>query len=151
MFSYIDPSIVDLLLLKKKLVHLDREGHALVPEDQGCRYLSLLGPVPLPVGIVGTAGLEGATDARGLAGLSDEGGLARPGPQEALFQWYAFVRHAELDLIEEVAERVRRDETRDLVPLLSTFMQVSSVLVHGGEAFATAEAPLVRVHSSCMT
>ena len=46
---------------------------------------------------------------------------------------------------------MRRDETRDLVPLLSTYMQVSSVLVHGGEAFVAADAPLVRVHSCCMT
>lgn len=127
MFSYIDPSIVDLLLFKKKLVHLDPQGHALPPEEEGRRHLSLLGPVPLPVSLAG------------------------PGDEEALFQWYAFVRHAELDLIEEVSSRVRRDETRDIVPLLSTFMQVSSVLVHGGEAFQAAAAPLVRVHSCCMT
>ncbi len=127
MFSYIDPSIVDLLLYKKKLVHLDREGRSLPPEHEDQRYLSLLGPVPLPVSLEG------------------------PGGEEALFQWYAFVRHAELDLIEEVSSRVRRDEKRDIVPLLSTFMQVSSVLVHGGEAFSTARAPLVRVHSCCMT
>ena len=125
MFSYIDPSIVDLLLREDKLRHLDREGRSLPPEAQDQRYLSLLGPVPLPMALG-----DGA---------------------EAPFDWYAFVRHSELGLIREVSDRVRRDETRDLVPLLSTYMQVSSVLVHGLEAFATAEAPVVRVHSCCMT
>lgn len=125
MFSYIDPSIVDLLLYRKRLIHLDCSGQSLAQENEAHRYLSLVGPVPLPVGLHG-------------------GG-------EAIFEWYAFVRHAELDLIEDMAERVRRDEKRDLVPLLSTYMQVSSVLVHGGEAFVSARAPLVRVHSSCMT
>jgi len=124
-FSYLDPSIVDLLLHRRRLVHVDREGRALDPRDEAHRYLSLVGPVPLPIAL-------------------DDG-------REAAFDWYAFVRHSELDLIEEVSDRVRRDETRDLVPLLSTYMQVSSVLVHGGEAFVTAEAPLVRVHSCCMT
>ena len=127
MFSYIDPSIVDLLIYKKKLVHLDRTGRPLPEGAETVRHLSLLGPVPLPLS------------------------LGDPGSEEALFQWYAFVRHAELGLIEEVSSRVRRDERRDLVPLLSTFMHVSSVLVHGEEAFASREAPLVRVHSSCVT
>jgi GTP cyclohydrolase II len=123
MFSYIDPSIVSLLLREKVLRHVDKHGH---DQDSGCDappYLSLLGPVPLPITL-------------------DSG-------EEALFQWHAFVRHSEYGLIKEVAARVRADETRDLVPLLSTYMQVSSILTYGD--FATAEAPVVRVHSCCMT
>lgn len=138
MFSYIDPTISELLLREGKLRHVDRTGRTLSPEERARaagadgssgaptdHYLSLIGPVPLPVAIEG-------------------GGEAR-------FSWYAFVRHAELDLIRDVADRVRRDETRDLVPLLSTFMQVSSALVYDEDAFGRAEAPLVRVHSCCMT
>lgn len=135
MFSYIDPAISALLLREGKLRHVDRTGRTLskeelsgspgTPGDPGNHYLSLIGPVPLPVAI-------------------EDG-------REALFSWYAFVRHAELDLIQDVASRVRRDETRDLVPLLSTFMQVSSALVYDEDAFGRAEAPLVRVHSCCMT
>ncbi len=123
MFSYIDPSVVDLLLREKALRHVDRRGRDLTAGGGEQPYLSILGPVPMPIGLEG-------------------GG-------EATFQWHAFVRHSEYDLIGEVAERVRRDERRDLVPLLSTFMQVSSILTHGD--FAGAEAPLVRVHSCCMT
>jgi len=104
MFSYIDPAITDLLLREGKLRHVDRTGRTLSPEElkegssgsaqgSGDHYLSLIGPVPLPISI-------------------EDG-------REALFSWYAFVRHAELDLIRDVADRVRRDQTRDLVPLLS--------------------------------
>ncbi len=122
MFSYIDPSIVELLLRKNVLRHVDRQGANMANGDE-LPYLSILGPVPLPITL-------------------EDG-------REAAFQWHAFVRHAEYGLIKEVAERVRHDETRDIVPLLSTYMQVSSILTYGD--FATAEAPVVRVHSCCMT
>ena len=123
MFSYIDPSIVDLLLREKVLRHVDSQGRDIQAGSPEQPYLSLLGPVPLPITL-------------------EDG-------REASFQWHAFVRHSEFGLIKEVASRVRADETRDLVPLLSTYMQVSSILTHGD--FATAEAPVVRVHSCCMT
>jgi len=122
-FSYIDPSIVDLLLRERVLRHVDRKGRELASGADQPPYLSILGPVPLPITL-------------------EDG-------EEALFQWHAFVRHSEYGLIKEVAERIRADETRDLVPLLSTYMQVSSILTHGD--FAGAEAPVVRVHSCCMT
>lgn len=123
MFSYIDPSIVELLLRENVLRHVDRQGHEIDNGTDLSPYLSMLGPVPLPITL--------------------ENG------DEAAFQWHAFVRHSEFGLIKEVAERIRSDETRDLVPLLSTYMQVSSILTHGD--FAAAEAPVVRVHSCCMT
>jgi GTP cyclohydrolase II len=123
MFSYIDPAIVELLLRKNVLRHVDRQGHDMAPATDEQPHLSILGPVPLPITL-------------------DSG-------EEAMFRWHAFVRHSEYGLIKEVAERIRTDQTRDLVPLLSTYMQVSSILTHGD--FATAEAPVVRVHSCCMT
>ena len=123
MFSYIDPSIVELLLARNVLRHVDAQGRALAPDAGEAPFLSIIGPVPLPIT------------------LEDN--------REAAFQWYAFVRHSEYGLIKEMAERVRRSETRDLVPLLSTFMQVSSLLTFGD--FEHADAPLVRVHSCCMT
>jgi GTP cyclohydrolase II len=123
MFSYIDPSIVELLMRENVLRHVDRQGRDLANGADQAPYLSILGPVPLPITL--------------------ENG------EEAPFQWHAFVRHSEYGLIKEVAERIRSDETRDLVPLLSTYMQVSSILTHGD--FAAAEAPVVRVHSCCMT
>jgi GTP cyclohydrolase II len=123
MFSYIDPSIVDLLLREKLLRHVDRQGRDMANGAAELPYLSILGPVPLPITL--------------------------QGGEEARFHWHAFVRHSEYGLIKEVAKRVRKDETRDLVPLLSTYMQVSSILTHGD--FARAEAPIVRVHSCCMT
>ncbi len=122
MFSYIDPTIASLLVRRGLLWHVDRQGEALPEGSDEPPYLSLLGPVPLPIDVEG---------------------------EERSFSWYAFVRRSELGLIEDVARRVRRSDTRDLVPLLSTYMQVSSLLVHGD--LARADAPLVRVHSCCMT
>ncbi len=120
MFSHIDPAVSELLQQRGLLTFVDRTGRAVGGDEA---YLSLLGPVPLPIDI--------------------------PGGDEAIFNWYAFVRRAEFDLIRKVSERVRSDDTRDLVPLLSTYMQVSSILIHGD--FADAAVPLVRVHSCCMT
>jgi len=121
-FSYIDPSVAELLVERGLLRHVDREGRALPRENDAALHLSLLGPVPLPITVAG---------------------------EEQPFDWYPFVRHAELGLIEEVAARVRASDTRDIVPLLSTYMQVSSLLLHGD--FVSAEEPLVRVHSCCLT
>lgn len=121
MFSYIDPGVARLLVERGLLRHVDREGCTLAGRaDQP--HLTLLGPVPLPVDVAG---------------------------EERDFRWYAFVRRAELGLIEEVATRVRSSDTRDLVPLLSTYMQVSSLLLYG--EFEAADSPVVRVHSCCMT
>jgi GTP cyclohydrolase II len=122
MFSYIDPGTSDLLRQRGLLRQVDGEGRTL---EEGCPeapYLSILGPVPLPVLVEQT---------------------------EVTFRWYPFVRRAELGLIERVGQEVRRDRTRDLVPLLSTYMQVSSALVLG--SFEQADAPIVRLHSCCMT
>jgi GTP cyclohydrolase II len=122
MFCYIDPEIAALLQQYGLIRHVDAEGRTLAGDRAKAPYLSLLGPVPLPVSVDQT---------------------------EVTFQWYPFVRRAELGLIERVAQEVRQDRTRDLVPLLSTYMQVSSALVYG--PFEQAAAPIVRVHSSCLT
>ena len=122
MFSYIDPGISDLLAHYGLIRHVDAQGLTLEADATATPYLSLLGPVPLPLTVNGV---------------------------EATFRWYPFVRRAELGLIEQVATSIRQAPHRDLVPLLSTFMQVSSALVYG--PFDQAAAPLVRVHSSCMT
>lgn len=123
MFSYIDGTIGELLLDSGRLVHLDETGQALTHGDQeGKPYLSMVGPVPLPLD------LDGA---------------------ETEFAWYAFVRRSELKHIEELAQRVRADSLRELWPLVSSYMAVNSLLVYGD--FSNASKPLVRVHSSCMT
>lgn len=122
MFSYLDPGISDLLDHHGLIRHVDAQGRTLAADDPGAPYLSILGPVPLPLTVEGV---------------------------ESTFRWYPFVRRTELGLIEQVATRVRQASHRDLVPLLSTFMQVSSALVYG--PFEQALSPLVRVHSSCMT
>lgn len=123
MFSYLDDNIGKLLCDSGKLMHLDRQGRELGCIDDGSRpYLSMIGPVPLPVELDGS---------------------------EQVFEWYPFVRRSELRHIEQAAEKVRSDRLKDLWPLLNSYMAVNSLLVFG--EFATASRPLVRVHSSCMT
>jgi len=123
MFTYIDDSIYSLLCDKKKLFHVHRDGQIVSCEKtDGTPFLSIMGPVPLPVKVSG---------------------------EERVFSWYVFARRSELNQIHEVAERVKKNGLKDLWPLVSSFMAVNSMLVYGD--FAEAESPLVRVHSSCLT
>jgi GTP cyclohydrolase II len=123
MFSYVDPSVKRDLLRDGKLIFLDDKGRACEERPgQVGPSISLVGPVPLPVGIC-----QG----------------------EPRFRWYAWVKHSDLHRIENVVEQVRVDGPRMLFALVSEYMAVNSVLLYGD--FDKAEAPLVRVHSNCLT
>ena len=123
MFAYIDDNILKLLCEQKKLIHLDAQGNPLLCEnDQGAPYLSMVGPVPLPMMVAG---------------------------KEEIFSWYAFTRRSELRQIYEVADRVKEKGLKDLWPLIGSYMAVNSLLLYG--PFSSASHPLVRIHSSCLT
>ncbi len=122
MFAYIDETIGELLCREHKMMHFDRSGRQLGCPPDGQPYLSMIGPVPLPVLVEG---------------------------EEVVFQWYAFVRRSELAHIEQTAAQVRQGGLKDLWPLVSSYMVVNSVLLYG--SFAEASKPLVRVHSTCVT
>ncbi|MCD6500238.1 MAG: GTP cyclohydrolase II [Deltaproteobacteria bacterium] len=122
MFAYIDERISDLLCDERKIMHVDREGRALGCPASGQPFLSMIGPVPIPVWVR---------------------------DHEVTFQWYPFVRRSDLANIEKAADEVRKDRLRDLFPLVSSYMAVNSLLSYGD--FSTASHPLVRVHSSCLT
>lgn len=122
MFAYVDPKIKQDLLRDGKLIFLDETGSRC--DDRGAQppFISMVGPVPLPVGVC-----EG----------------------EPKFRWYAWVKHSDLHRIEQLVERVREEGPRMLYALVSDYMSVNSVLIYGD--FDQAEAPLVRVHSNCLT
>ncbi len=121
MFSYVDPSVKRELLAAGKLVSIDEHGRVL---DGGGEspFLSIVGPVPLPVRIASGS---------------------------PTFQWYASVRRSDLDRIENVVRTLRESGPRQVFALLADHLAVNSVLLYGD--FAAAEAPLVRVHSNCLT
>ena len=121
MFSYVDPTVKSELLKDGKLVWIDEHGKPL--QDNGAQpFISIVGPVPLPV---------------------------RVGSGSKTMRWYASVRHSDLDRIEGVVQEVRKNGPLTLFALLADHMAVNSTLVYG--EFAAAEAPLVRVHSNCLT
>jgi GTP cyclohydrolase II len=123
MFAYIDSSVKKELLRQGKLISIDEHGNRCVSgSGNATAFLSMVGPVPLPV---------------------------RVGPEQVVFRWYAWVRHSDLARIDEVVEKVRRDGPRELFALLADYMAVNSMLVLGD--FESAPAPLVRVHSNCLT
>jgi len=122
MFAYIDERINELLCHEQKIAHLDRQGRPLGCPATGQPFLSMIGPVPIPIWVR---------------------------DREVTFQWYPFVRRSDLAGIEAAADKVRKDRLRDLFPLVSSYMAVNSLLSYG--PFATAIKPLVRVHSSCLT
>lgn len=125
MFGYIDPTIREQLIEKGQLIRINGKGEQIGVDDQDADSdvtLNVLGPIPLPVDI---------------------------GDKRKTVNWFAFVRHTELAVAEEIADSVRKVGDRRLLPLLSTHMAVNSALIHGdlrGDA-----KPLVRVHSCCMT
>jgi GTP cyclohydrolase II len=86
--------------------------------------LSILGPIPLPV-------IDPATG------------------DEKELRWYPFVRRAELEQVGRISDQLRGGHPDGLVQLINSFMCVNSLLAYGD--LETLDAPLVRVHSCCMT
>jgi GTP cyclohydrolase II len=123
MFSYVDPAIYAMLLEQGKLVTIDGGGDD--PDDNRppIDRIQLLGPIPLPTAVDGV---------------------------EHRFRWYPFVRRTQHEQVLEIAKNLRdRAERSKLRELLTSQMTVNSILLYGD--FEAAEAPLVRVHSCCLT
>lgn len=126
MFTYIDPGVRTRLIAGGHLVRIDSEGKQMDlssgASDGTRRTLDVLGPIPMPVTL-------------------DE--------RELELDWYATVRSAELDRVDELARTLRSEGRQRLFAALTASMAVNSVLLYGTPQ--AAESPLVRVHSSCLT
>ena len=125
MFAYIDPTVSTRLVAQGKLLRIDRRGRRLdldAPVPAGSRALDLLGPIPLPL---------------------------HAGGRELDADWFAVVRHTELEPVDELARSLReRGAVRRFASIVS-HMSVNSVLVFGD--LPAQPKPLVRVHSNCLT
>ena len=121
MFSYVDESIRERLEADGLLVTLDRNS-AVVSSDHPAAFLSVLGPVPIP---------------RLIAG------------EEAMLDWYPFVRRTELSAVLAAAHEVGGGNAAAFRHLLHSSMSVNSVFAIPG--LRQTEQPLVRIHSCCLT
>ncbi len=125
MFTYLDSNVRQRLVEQGKLQRINVAGE-LIPADvqpqEGEAAINVLGPIPLPLQ------------------LSD---------REITVQWYAAVRHTELDKVEELASELRDRGGQKSFAILASSMAVNSVLLVGDRD--SWKNPLVRVHSSCMT
>jgi GTP cyclohydrolase II len=121
-FSYVDQRIREWLRDSGKLVTLDADARPVAAGTSGGRVLSLLGPIPL---------------------------TRCHRDREAVLQWYPFVRRIELERVLEAANDVPHGGEERFHELLRQSMAVNSLLA--AEGFLAQEAPLVRLHSCCMT
>ncbi len=125
MFTYIDPNVRSRLIEQGKLIRIDAEGQLIAADqapDPDATGISILGPIPLP--------------------------LERHDMHfEA--QWYASVRHTELNKAQELADELRERGGQRSFAILASSMAVNSVLIIGDPS--SWENPLIRVHSSCLT
>ena len=126
MFTYIDPKVKARLIAKGRLVRIDAAGRridaASGATDGAELALDVLGPIPLPIRL-------------------DDYALR--------LDWYAVVRTAERNRVDQLADTLRKEGRQHLFAALTSSMAVNSMLVYGTPA--AAESPLVRVHSSCVT
>jgi len=125
MFTYLDPSVRERLIGEGKLIRIDAGGNVTDPRADpvpGGRFLSILGPIPLP--------------------------LSRGGRKYRV-QWYASVRHTELGAVQTLADQLVARQGQESFAVMASSMAVNSVLVIGDPG--CWERPLVRVHSSCLT
>lgn len=125
MFTYIDPTVRERLIAQGSLIRIDSDGRVSDPKavpEPGARAISILGPIPLP--------------------------LERHGRHYEV-DWYASVRHTELNKATELADNLREKEGQQSFAILADSMAVNSVLILGDPD--SWENPLVRVHSSCLT
>jgi GTP cyclohydrolase II len=121
MFAYVDPEIRRKLENDHRLVDLDRQGQV-VEEPSDGPVISLLGPIPMPRVV---------------------------GDREIVFHWYAFVRRLQLERVLDVAKHAHHGGEECFRELVQENMSVNSIIACPG--FLEVEAPLVRVHSCCMT
>jgi GTP cyclohydrolase II len=103
---------------------LEEKGKIRTVEGRAGVRLSVLGPIPMPV-------------------------LDRQTGQERTLRWYPFVRRTELEQVDRISRELRVGRPEDLLALLTSYMAVNSLLVHG--RLEGRSDPLVRVHSCCMT
>lgn len=103
---------------------LEESGKIKTVDGGGGVRLSIIGPIPMPVTDVQTG-------------------------EERLMRWYPFVRRTELDEVDRISRELRLGRPEDLLGLLTSYMSVNSLLLHGD--FEQQPNPLVRVHSCCMT
>jgi len=103
---------------------LEEKGRIRTVAGAGGLRLAMIGPIPLPV-------------------MDPSSG------QEKMLDWYPFVRRTELEEVDGIARGLRDGRPDGLLRLVSSFMCVNSVLVHGD--LGQHPRPLVRVHSCCMT
>ena len=123
MFTYIDPAVRERLLASGQLFRIDADGHRVGDETSGNGpAISLLGPIPLPLTVLGKA---------------------------VAADWFACVRNTELSKIEDLADDLRAADSQRSFARLASYMAVNSVLRLGDPQ--AWQAPLVRVHSSCLT
>ena len=121
MFSYVDKTIREKLEADALLITLNQDS-AIVSSDDPAAFLSILGPVPIPRFI---------------------------GSREVVLDWYPFVRRTELSQVLDAARDVVNGGSAAFRDLLRSSMSVNSVFAFQG--FTEAEAPLVRLHSCCLT
>ncbi len=121
-FSYVDKTIEERLRLSGQLLSLDAQGRPVPAGGDARPVLSVLGPIPIY--------------------------RAHRG-EERVLHWYPFVHRVELDRVLAVAAEVPRGGPEGLRELLQSNMSVNSVMA--SPDFRDAPAPLVRLHSCCMT
>jgi GTP cyclohydrolase II len=121
LFSYVDKTIRERLERDRLMVTLSQAGELVTSSDPAA-YMSVLGPVPIPRLIEG---------------------------EEVMLEWYPFVRRTELSAVQDAARAVDAGGSEALRVLLHSSMSVNSVFALPG--FRTAEHPLVRIHSCCLT
>ena len=124
MFSYIDPTVRERLVVAGKLFRIDRDGERLDNDAPSGNVdtISVLGPIPLPLDV---------------------------GGRTLTVDWYACVRNTELKKAQQLADELRQQKAQESFASLASAMAVNSVLVLGDRS--AWREPLVRVHSSCLT
>ncbi len=122
MFSYVDKKIRKKLKNDSRLVTLDRDSSVVHPGNGDKPHISVLGPIPIPRIVKG---------------------------RDVMLEWWAFVRRVELGKVLDSANRIQDNGEEAFRELLQNNMSVNSVLAAPG--FLEKSAPLVRVHSCCLT
>ncbi|MCP4233437.1 MAG: GTP cyclohydrolase II, partial [Aestuariibacter sp.] len=125
MFTYLNPDVRQRLTEAGKLIRIGSDGSVIDEATSAADskpIINILGPIPLPLKI---------------------GGLSYK------VDWYAAVRSTELEKVESLASTLRDGGGQNLFSTLATSMAVNSVLLIGDPL--SAENPLVRVHSNCLT